>query len=325
MATILVIDDSGSARAAIRQALEASGRVDRILEAGDGLIGLRLLLAEEIDAVICDLEMPGLDGEKLLAARRCRPGGEEIPFLFLTGSRDPERLVRLLRSGASDTIPKPFHPAELIARLELQLRLRRLQSELREKNATLARLSTTDAVTELRSRRYVGELLAIEVLRATRYRTPLAVLMADLDHFKRINDAHGHRAGDVVLAGVGAAIRGALRATDAAGRYGGEEILIVLPQTDLEGARVLAERLRLAVEQAEFEIGGASVSITVSVGVASLSGDVRSADDLVEAADGALYGAKAAGRNRVVLARALPGVDTPPAGRTPERAVGRKR
>ena len=322
MATILVIDDSGSARAAIRQALEASGRVDRILEAGDGLIGLRLLLAEEIDAVICDLEMPGLDGEKLLAARRCRPGREEVPFLFLTGSRDPERLVRLLRSGASDTIPKPFHPAELIARLELQLRLTRLQSELREKNATLARLSTTDSVTGLRSRRYVGELLAIEVLRATRYRTPLSVLMADLDHFKRINDAHGHRAGDAVLAGVGEAIRAALRGTDAAGRYGGEEILIVLPQTDLEGARVLAERLRQAVEHAEFAIGGARVSITVSIGAAALGGDVRSADDLVEAADGALYGAKESGRNRVVLARPHSGVDTSPGRRTPEPAVG---
>jgi len=254
--------------------------------------------------VICDLEMPGLDGERLLAARSCQPGCEEVPFLFLTANRDPQRLARLLRSGASDTIQKPCHPVELIARLELQLRVRRLQGELREKNATLARLSTTDPVTGLRSRRFAGELLAIEVLRATRYRTPLAVLMADLDHFKRVNDAHGHRAGDIVLAGVGAALRGALRGTDVAGRYGGEEILVVLPQTDLAGAQVLAERLRQAVESVEVEVApGTRVRITVSIGAAALGGELRGADDLIEAADGALYRAKEAGRNRVVCAR----------------------
>jgi diguanylate cyclase (GGDEF)-like protein len=325
LATILVIDDSDSARAEIRSALGASGRVGTILEAADGLAGLRLLLAHAVDAVICDLEMPGLDGEKLLAACRTQPGREEVPFLFLTANRDPERLARLLRRGASDTILKPFHPVELIARLELQLRLMRLQAELREKNATLARISTTDLVTGLRTRRYVGELLAIEVLRATRYRMPLAVLMADLDHFKRVNDEHGHRAGDAVLAGVGEVIRGALRACDAAGRYGGEEIVIVLPQTDLEGAGVLAERLRQAIEHAAFDIGGGvRLGVTVSIGVAALDGKVRSAEELVEAADAALYGAKAAGRNRVALAPGLRGVDTPAGSRTPEPARGRK-
>jgi len=261
-----------------------------------------MLLAETVDAVVCDLEMPGLDGEKLLRAQRSRPDGQNVPFFFLTAQRDPDRMARLLRAGASDTIQKPFHPAELLARLETHLRVQRLQAELRDKNAMLERISTTDAVTGLRTRRYVSELLSIEVLRANRYHTPLAVAMCDLDHFKGVNDSFGHPAGDAVLAGAGEVIRRMLRATDAAGRYGGEEFLLVLPGTDLAGARVVAERVRAAIEETGFDVGvEAPHRVTVSVGIAEL-GDGQSVEALVAAADEALYEAKVAGRNRVVVA-----------------------
>jgi diguanylate cyclase (GGDEF)-like protein len=282
--------------------LEGSGLFGRILEAVDGLAGLRMLLADTVDAVVCDLEMPGLDGEKLLRAHRSRPEGQDVPFFFLTAQRDPDRMARLLRAGASDTIQKPFHPAELLARLETHLRLRRLQAELRDKNAMLERISTTDSVTGLRTRRYVGELLAIEVLRASRYHTPLAVAMCDLDHFKRVNDGFGHPAGDAVLAGASEVIRRSLRATDAAGRYGGEEFLLVLPGTDATGARAVAERVRAAIEETEFDVGAdAPYPITVSVGVAEHSKG-QSVEAIVTAADEALYEAKGAGRNCVVVA-----------------------
>ncbi len=309
---MLVIDDSSSARLEIRAVLERSRLFARILEAVDGLAGLRMLLAEPIDAVICDLEMPGLDGEKLLRAHRSRPDGMDVPFLFLTAERDPDRMARLLRAGATDTIQKPFHPAELLARLEIHLRLRRLQAELRDKNAMLERVSTTDPVTGLRTRRYVNEVLSIEVMRASRYRTPLAVAMCDLDHFKRVNDAFGHPAGDAVLAAASAVIRRTLRATDSAGRFGGEEFLLVLPGTELDGAAMLAERVRAAIEGTEFDVGAAvSHSITISIGVAAL-GEGRSADALVAAADEALYEAKGAGRNRVAAAdNTLQGLDRP--------------
>ncbi len=225
-----------------------------------------------------------------------------MPFFFLTAQRNPDRMARLLRAGASDTIQKPFHPAELLARLETHLRLRRLQAELRDKNAMLERISTTDAVTGMRTRRYVGELLAIEVLRASRYHTPLAVAMCDLDHFKRVNDSFGHPAGDAVLAGASAGIQRMLRSTDAAGRYGGEEFLLVLPGTDIAGARAVAERVRAAIEETEFDVGAeAPHPVTVSIGVAAL-GEGQSVEALVAAADEALYEAKAAGRNRVVAA-----------------------
>jgi len=282
--------------------LEGSGLFGRILEAADGLAGLRMLLAETVDAIVCDLEMPGLDGEKLLRAQRSRPEGRDVPFFFLTAQRDPDRMARLLRAGASDTIQKPFHPAELLARLETHLRLRRLQAELRDKNAMLERISTTDAVTGMRTRRYVGELLAIEVLRASRYHTPLAVAMCDLDHFKRVNDGFGHPAGDAVLAVASAVILRTLRATDTAGRYGGEEFLLVLPGTDIAGAHALAERVRAAIEETEFDVGAeAAYPVRVSVGVAAHS-DGQGVEGLVAAADEALYEAKAAGRNRVVAA-----------------------
>lgn len=300
MTSILIIDDSPAARAELRGVLEACGRYEGILEARDGIEGLRVLLAEPVDAVICDLEMPGLDGEKLLAAQRGRAGGEEMPFLFLTAQRDPERMARLLRAGACDIVQKPFHPAELLARLEIHVRLRRLQAELREKNATLARLSTTDPVTGLRNRRYVTEFLSLESLRATRYHTPLSVMMLDIDHFKRVNDGHGHRVGDAVLQVLADTLRSTLRATDLAGRYGGEEFLVVLPQTDLAGAGALAERVREAIEATEIEVGGdGALSVTVSVGIAEFGAGGEGVDALVERADAALYAAKDAGRNRV--------------------------
>ena len=303
MATILVIEDSDVQRAEIRRALEPAGLFERILEAADGLAGLKLLLAENVDVVLCDLEMPGLDGEKLLRVRDSRSNAGEIPFLFLTASADTERKVRLLEDGACDTVTKPCHPAELVARLRLHLKIKRLQSELRDKNQMLAKESMTDAVTGLRSRRYVSEVLAIEVLRARRYRLPLAVMMADLDHFKRVNDRFGHPVGDTVLRRVSDLLRGLLRATDVAGRFGGEEFLVILPQTDRDGARTLAERWRQSLELASLEApDGKRIRTTVSVGVAEFSAQMERPDDLVRAADEALYSAKASGRNRVALA-----------------------
>jgi two-component system cell cycle response regulator len=287
----------------VRGVLERAGLFEQVVEAADGLAGLRMLLAQSFDAVVCDLEMPGLDGEKLLRAQRSRPGAPDTPFIFITAQRDPDRMARLLRAGASDTLQKPFHPAELMARLEIHLRLRRLQAELRDKNAMLERLSTTDPVTGLRTRRFVGELLSIEALRASRYKTPLSIAMCDVDHFKRINDTFGHPAGDAVLALLCQVMQRALRATDVAGRWGGEEFLLVLPHTDLDGAASFAERVRQAIEETEFDVVSAPHPVTLSIGVAGLR-DGQNVEQLIAAADEALYAAKGAGRNRVVVGAA---------------------
>ena len=302
MATLLLIDDSESHRSRILDTIQEAEIFDRVIEAGDGFQGLKHLLNDEVDVVLCDLEMPGFDGEKLLRVKQSRVGGANIPFLFITASDDFDRRARLLEEGACDAITKPFHAADLCARLRLHLRIKRLQDELRLKNETLAKLSTTDSVTGLRTRRYVSEALAVEFLRARRYRSPLTVLMADLDNFKQINDAYGHPAGDSVLREVSSILMNLVRATDVVGRYGGEEIIVILGQNQMDGARTLAERWRQAVEEmCLLSPDGREMTVTISIGVAAHQWKMESADELVEAADSALYRAKQAGRNRVEL------------------------
>ena len=303
MATLLVIDDSDAHRAEIRAAVQSSRLFDRVIEASEGIRGLKLLLEESVDVVLCDVEMPGLDGEKLLRMKAHSPGGANIPFLFLTATADLERRAQLLDDGACDAITKPFHPADLVARLRLHLKIKQLQGELMVKNATLAKLSTVDALTCLRTRRYARELLSFEFLRARRYGSPLTVFMADLDHFKAVNDQYGHPGGDAVLRGVSEILLGSLRATDVAARWGGEEILALLPQNTSEGAGVVAERWRDTVEKTSFVVpDGRLVSITISIGVADYSQSMEEPNDLVARADQLLYVAKQKGRNRVELA-----------------------
>jgi two-component system cell cycle response regulator len=316
MASILVIDDSETQRAEVVAALRGAGLFDRILEASDGIAGLKLLVSEPLDAVVCDLEMPGLDGEKLLHVKSSSANLSSVQFLFLTATSNMERRARLLGSGACDAIAKPFHPADLVARVALHLKVKRLQDELMVKNATLARLSTVDALTGLRTRRYLNELLTIEFLRARRYGTPLVLLMADIDRFKDVNDRYGHPAGDAVLRRVAELLSSQLRATDTPGRFGGEEFLVVLPQNDVRGGAVLAERWRNAIARRRFPLpDGAEVAVTISAGVAEYCSEFESPDDLVSAADRALYQAKAGGRNRVEIA-------TPPGARGPAKPGG---
>ncbi len=304
MATLLVIDDSAAHRREIVQALEPQGLFESILQAADGMHGLKLLLNEDVDFVVCDLELPGFDGEKILHIKQASPDARAIPIIFLTGSRDRDRKARLLELGACDVLDKPFYDLDLVARIKLHMKTRRLYDELRAKSDLMTHLSTTDAVTGLRTRRYATEVLAIEVLRARRYGAPLSVFMADLDHFKSVNDEYGHLAGDAVLSGVSKLLLGQMRATDVAGRFGGEEFLVILAQNDPSGVEVVAERWRMAVEDAEFEApDGRTIKVQLSVGVAAWDETLTDGDALIARADSALYEAKARGRNQVVVDR----------------------
>lgn len=303
MATLLVIDDSETHRAQLRAMIEPAALFDEILEAADGLRGLRALLEKSVDVVLCRQELAGLDGTKLLPALQEQSASAPAPIVFLTSQDDPERRARVLDAGASDVLTLPVHFGELVARLRIHLRLKRLQDDLRVKNETLGRLSTVDGLTGLRTRRYLDDVLSIEFLRARRYGNALTILMGDLDHFKRVNDEYGHLAGDAALRGVATILLHDLRSIDVAGRYGGEEILVVLAQNEISGARILADRWRQAVEEARFaDPAGQVVSVTLSIGVASLDEEMASPEALVGAADAALYRAKSKGRNRVELA-----------------------
>jgi diguanylate cyclase (GGDEF)-like protein len=225
-------------------------------------------------------------------------------MLFVSANCDPARKARLLERGASDTIEKPFHPAELLARLGVHLRLRQLRAELHEKNAELERLSITDTLTELHNRRFAEWFLARELERFHRHGSALSVVIADVDHFKRVNDAHGHPAGDAALRHIGRLLADQVRKTDFCARWGGEEFLIGLVQVPLEGALAVGERKREVIEAASLRLpSGQVLELTISVGVASAVPADATPADLLAAADRALYEAKGAGRNRVSVTR----------------------
>jgi len=303
VSTILVIEDSDGQRAEVRAALESCGLFDRVLEANDGIQGLKLLLSEEPDLVLCDLEMPRLDGDKLLRMA-CGSGSDSpmMPFLVLTAVTDPERRARLLECGASDVITKPFHTADLIARIGLHLKLVRAQQELLEKNADLARLSRTDPLTALPNRRAVDEVLEHEFHRSVRYEAPFAVAMADVDRFKSVNDEHGHAVGDAVLVEVARTMHEIVRESDCGARYGGEEFIAVLGNNGLDGAEIFAERWRQAVESIKVTLAnGETIGTSISIGIAAWTPARGSAREIVERADAALYMAKETGRNRVCV------------------------
>ena len=312
MPSILVIDDSQAARESVRQAVREAGLFDRIVEARDGFEGLKELMAAPFDMVLCDLELPALDGEKLLRLKEQSPSGSHVPFLFMTASSSRERKLRLLEDGAVDLIEKPFEARELCARLRLHLKIKHLQDELIEKNRRLEALSLTDGLTGLANRRGFDAALEKEVARAKRYKRSFALLMADVDHFKGVNDEYGHAAGDQVLRETAHSIFEWLRRSDTGARYGGEEFAVVLLDNDAEDAHTVAERWRGIVEGTTHELpDGRRCSVTVSVGIAVWSAGYDSAEAMLEAADAALYRAKGEGRNRVVVA------DPPPSVRGP--------
>jgi two-component system cell cycle response regulator len=211
-------------------------------------------------------------------------------------------MAQLIRDGACDTITKPFHSVDLIARIELHLKLQRLQRELIEKNKLLEELSTTDSLTGLRNRRFLTEILSVEFQRAYRYGTGLTLLMGDLDHFKEVNDRYGHLAGDEVLMVLGQRLQQLLRASDVGGRYGGEEFMVMLSHVGTEGGVVFAERWRADVEETVIGLeDGRSIQTTLSIGVATYTPTFKDWGELVGAADAALYRAKEAGRNQVAV------------------------
>jgi diguanylate cyclase (GGDEF)-like protein len=188
--------------------------------------------------------------------------------------------------------------------VRIHTKLKLLQDELLEKNAQLEALSITDPLTGLANRRRLMARLEEEVARARRYKTPMSVVMLDIDHFKQVNDTHGHAMGDEVLRNIGAMLKASVRTTDLAARYGGEEFALVLSHTDIAAAQQVAEGLRQKFAELEHHLDGVTLTKTVSMGVASRDGqgEIPNSEDLLKHADEALYRAKQGGRNRVEVA-----------------------
>ena len=300
--SVLIIDDSEAVREKIIKTLESRDLFSRFYQAEDGLEGFKKLLASPVDIILCDLEMPRMDGFKFLGMLKGRPEVSDTPVIILTGNDDRELKIKGLEQGACDFITKPFDPEELVARMRVHLKIKHLQDDLKRSNELLLELSNTDHLTGLFNRRFLMEALDKEVQRARRKDGQVALLLLDIDHFKRVNDTHGHLQGDVVLQKVALHIQKELRSYDTAARYGGEEFVAVLPDTSLKESFNVADRIRLSVQGMRFAGSLSNEQVTVSLGVALFpSPCFDDIDGLLRAADEALYQAKERGRNRVII------------------------
>lgn len=297
---ILVVDDNQDNIEIIATRLRFRGY--EMEEATDGEQALEIVRDRPPDLILLDVMLPDIDGYEI--SRRIK-GDESLPFIpiILVTARDSTQdKVAGLDAGADDYLTKPINFPELEARVRSMLRIKRLQDELEEKNRELERLSISDGLTGLFNHRHIHGLLHEEFERAQRTGDKISVAMFDLDRFKSVNDTYGHPAGDRVLQELAEILRESAREIDRIGRYGGEEFMVILPETDIEDAAVFVERVRREVARRPFDVDlDEPLRMTISVGVATYPHEaIDSPETLVKIADNALYAAKSGGRNRVV-------------------------
>jgi two-component system cell cycle response regulator len=252
---------------------------------------------------LLDWNMPGLEGLEVCRRLRSKETTDPSYVILLTGRTEKGDIVQGLEAGANDYISKPYDTAELLARIRVGARMLELQSSLLETQAALAHQASHDALTGIFNRRAILDQLGKELARALRQGGRLSVGMCDIDHFKEVNDRLGHQAGDEVLVAFSRILQACLREYDYVGRYGGEEFLVIASNPSAQGVDVLYERLRRQVAATGIQTRAGEVSLTVSIGTAAAAGPAM-VDQLIAAADRALYQAKAEGRNRVVKSEA---------------------
>jgi two-component system cell cycle response regulator len=253
------------------------------------------------DLLIVSLALENFDGLRLCSQVRSLDRTRNVPILAISDAEDSARLIRGLEIGVNDYLSRPVDKNELLARVRTQIRKKRYAERLRDNVQMSIEMAITDALTGLYNRRYMETHVGSLVEQAASRGKPLTVLVLDIDYFKSINDTHGHDAGDDVLREFALRIRKSIRGIDLACRYGGEEFVVVMPETDLAVATLVAERLRRRIAGEPFPIqqGARSVEVTISIGIAALGGGDNAAS-VLKRADQALYRAKRDGRNRVV-------------------------
>lgn len=298
---VLIAEDDAVSRRMLEACLQKWGY--EAIGAANGEDAWQILDRESSPRLaILDWMMPGLDGIQICTRLRDRIDRPYVYVLLLSSKSQKQDMLEGLKAGADDYLAKPFDTEELKARLHVGKRIIQLQDDLIAAREALRFQATHDPLTGLANRAEVLAVLRRESARCERQGNPFGIIMADLDHFKNINDTYGHVAGDAVLKEAARRIAANVRGYDLAGRYGGEEFIVVAPLSDDTGIIALAERIRNVIQSQLIRVGEYSIAISVSIGAAvSTSGHPLEPDALLRAADAALYRAKDRGRNRVEL------------------------
>jgi len=295
---ILAVDDNSVNRILIEKILRKEGYQAKILAHSQEV----LPYMEQInpDLILLDLMMPNINGLELCQQIKLNPHFQDIPVIFITASDEKQDLLKAFDLGAVDYITKPFHNRELLARIKTHLELKFTRDELKKALVELEKLATTDELTGISNRRNFSTLAEREFNLAKRQKRYFALLILDIDYFKKINDSHGHIAGDFVIKSVAQQCVSSIRQEDLCARWGGEEFIIFLSESMLEDGIAVARRLRQDIEELSVAFESEKINVTVSIGVAVYNPEDKNVNQTIIRGDMALYQAKNSGRNRVV-------------------------
>lgn len=294
---VMIVEDHEKSGARMRDALQP---VHQIVVERSPQGALNRLSSESFDLVIVSLSLQGFDGLRLCSQLRSFERTRHLPILVLLEDGSDARLLRALDMGVNDYLRRPVEQHELLARVMTQIKRKRHSDFLRDQIEESFELAITDGLTGLHNRRYMEIHLATLLCDAVRSGRELAILITDIDHFKAINDTYGHDSGDFVLKKFAERLRRNTRQSDLACRMGGEEFLLIMPNTGLSGAYRIGERIRTRIASEAFQTGQASrLRVTASVGIAAIAGESDTPESILKRADNALYAAKRRGRNRI--------------------------
>jgi len=298
--TILIVDDT---KINIDIVLDLLDPIYDVVVSLSPIRALEIVKETPIDLILLDIIMPEMNGYEVCTILKKNEETKHIPIIFITSNSDEESINRAYELGGIDYVTKPFKPLELLARIKTHLTIQTLISELKASQKELELLSLKDHMTQLYNRRYFAVISDKIFHIAVRNHQELSVMMLDIDKFKNINDTYGHHVGDKVIIALANVLQESSRKSDVVCRFGGEEFLFLLPETAVEGAYILAEKIRQKVEEMQIETDDEKIiKFTVSTGIAAVKLKEQRALELsIQRADSALYKAKESGRNRVCI------------------------
>jgi diguanylate cyclase (GGDEF)-like protein len=297
---ILAVDDTETN---IDILVELLGDKYEVMVALDGESALEITEEEKIDLILLDIMMPEMDGFEVCNRLKSNEKTKNIPIIFLTAKTDEDSIEKAYEVGGIDYVTKPFRPKELLARVNRELAMQKLIKDLKNSQDELRKLAATDPMTKLYNRRYFSQISAEFLELAKRNNQELSVIMLDIDKFKRINDTYGHKVGDDVIIALSKILVELKRKSDIACRFGGEEFVLLLPNTAIDGAEILAQKIRETVQNRSVKVeDDKELNFTISLGVSLVNVQNETNIEVsLKKADDALYKAKESGRNKVCV------------------------